>query len=567
MSVSFAGNATQEAANASSPFAVGKIGTTTTALADPLVVTVGDATTFTATVTPDQGGAAAGQVQFKVDGADFGAPVNLSGGTATSAPYVGALGFHDMVAVYLGTGDHAGSESGPFTFRVRNPLLSTSTTSTVSPSSTVFGQGVTLTADVSSAGSAATGSVTFTSGATTLATTGIDSAGNAQVVVTDIPVGSHLVVATYSGDDVFAGSAASPKNLVVGKAGVDVDLSSSDTTTVTGEAVNYTATVGAQAPGGGSPDGSVQLRIDGVDVGAPVALSGGTAVFPAVTSLGAGDHTVAAVYAGTSNYLGGSDSLTQEVEKAGTSTTVLSSGSPVAEGDQASVTATVVAASPGSGAATGTVSFMANGDPIGAAPLQPVSGGAAAVLDISDLDPGSYTIVASYGGNADYIGSDSQSITHVVIAAASIVPTSTAVTSSQNPSTYGELITFTANVTANDGSTPVGTVQFSLDGADFGSPVPVGSDGAAESAALASPDPGDHTVIAAFVPAVGYSSSGDILTQTVDAAGVDVDLDVVGAQQRLRPGPHVQRDRVLSGARHRHADRLRAVRARRVAGR
>ena len=64
-------------------------------------------------------------------------------------------------------------------------------------------------------------------------------------------------------------------------------------------------------------------------------------------------------------------------------------------------------------------------------------------------------------------------------------------------------MTFTANVTAADGTTPSGTVQFSVDGADFGDPVQVGSDGSAESATLASPDPGDHTVIAAFTPATG----------------------------------------------------------------
>ena len=98
------------------------------------------------------------------------------------------------------------------------------------------------------------------------------------------------------------------------------------------------------------------------------------------------------------------------------------------------------------------------------------------------------------------------------------------VTSSQNPSTYGELITFTANVTAADETTPVGTVQFSLDGTNFGDPVPVGPDGSAESATLASPDPGDHTVIGAFTSAADYSGSGDIITQTVDAAGVDVGL-------------------------------------------
>ena len=200
------------------------------------------------------------------------------------------------------------------------------------------------------------------------------------------------------------------------------------------------------------------------------------------------------------------------------------SPTPAVQDTPATLTARIGAVAPGSGAPTGTVTFTANGDPFGGAPLQPVSGGAEAAIDISDLPAGEYTIIATYAGDGNYNGSESAPITHEVIAAAAVVETSTVVTSSENPSTYGELITFTAEVTAVDDTTPAGTVQFSLDGADFGDPVPVGPDGIAESATLASPDPGDHTVIAAFTGAVGYSGSGDFLTQTVDAAGVDVGI-------------------------------------------
>ena len=525
VTATFAGNAGQESATASASFAVGKIGTTTTVVAEPAVVTVGDDTVFTATVTPDHGGAVdGGTVQFKVDGQDFGAPQPVSGGTATSPPYSGDVGFHEVVAVFSGTGDHAASGSGAFTFRIRVPLLPTSATSGVAPGSTVYGQEVTLVADVSSADGDATGTVTFTSAAGTLATAGVDASGHAEAVVDDIPVGAHQVTATYSGDDKYAGSSAPPTNLVVAKADVDVQLTSSDTTTVTGEAVSFTATVGVRAPGGGSPDGSVQLRVDGVDVGGPVDLTGGTAVFPPVTSLGAGTHTVAAVYSGSGSYVAGQASLTQVVEKADTAVAALATPSPAVQDTAATLTARVTAVAPGSGAPTGTVSFTANGEELGAAPLQAAAGGAEAAIDISDLAPGTWTITASYAGDGDYHGSTSETISHTVIAAAAVVPTTTALSSSQNPSTFGELVTFTATVTAEDGSTPSGVVQFSLDGTEFGAPVPVDADGVAESDTLASPEPGDHTVIATFRPDTGWSGSGDLLTQTVEAAPVDVAL-------------------------------------------
>src|SRR5581483_3801416 len=82
-------------------------------------------------------------------------------------------------------------------------------------------------------------------------------------------------------------------------------------------------------------------------------------------------------------------------------------------------------------------------------------------------------------------------------------------------------ITFTATVAAADSSagTPQGTVQFSLDGTNIGEPVSV-DDGVAVSPTIASPDPGDHLVIAAFLPGDGFAASGDTLTQTIADAGV-----------------------------------------------
>src|SRR5690606_365683 len=55
VTASYAGATNREAASATSPFEVGRIGTTTTVVADPAVVTVGDPTTFTATVNPGHG--------------------------------------------------------------------------------------------------------------------------------------------------------------------------------------------------------------------------------------------------------------------------------------------------------------------------------------------------------------------------------------------------------------------------------------------------------------------------------------------------------------------------------
>src|SRR5690606_17245259 len=83
------------------PFEVTK-NPSTTVLAQPAAVVHGQATSFNATVTADSGSdTPTGTVQFKVDGANFGAPVPVVAGSATS-PSTASLstGNHTIGAVY-----------------------------------------------------------------------------------------------------------------------------------------------------------------------------------------------------------------------------------------------------------------------------------------------------------------------------------------------------------------------------------------------------------------------------------------------------------------------------------
>jgi hypothetical protein len=525
VSASYAGTAGLNAASTSSPFTVLVNPTSTSVLPSMSTVTVGDDVTFSSTVTPTIGSNPGGAVQFLVDGAAFGSPRPVSGGVATSANLnTGSmsLGNHTVQAVYNGDANFGTSSSAVVEFRVRVPLLASSASLSVTPNSTVYGEQVTLSSHITTTSGSGnpTGSVTFSEGGTVFGAVPVDGSGNTSIQSTTIPAGAHSIVATYSGDDEYNGAASSPGSLNVAKADVTVDLTSSDTSTVSGESVNFGVSVAAQAPGAGLPDGTVQLVIDGNNTGSPVALTGGVANFDPVTSLLTGNHTVAVSYSGSSNYKSGSDSLSQTVTPADTTTTVTVSPSPSSEDQMVTITANVGAVAPGGGAATGLVSFTADGDSIGAGSLTPSSGGAKATLQTSTLAPGSHTIVATYAGDDDYNGSVSPDKNHLVIAGAAIVPTTTVVHSSANPSTYGEFVTFTANVSAEDDTDASGAVQFSVDGVNVGDPVEVGADGSATSPLVGSPEPGDHTVIAAFIGNPGYGGSGDFLAQTVADATV-----------------------------------------------
>lgn len=92
-----------------------------------------------------------------------------------------------------------------------------------------------------------------------------------------------------------------------------------------------------------------------------------------------------------------------------------------------------------------------------------------------------------------------------VYESAYVVPTVT-ITSSANPSTFDQRVTFTAHVTGA-GGIPTGTVQFTVDGVDLGGPVPV-VNGVATSPAISTLSLGSHTVTA------DYSGGGEFLAGT-----------------------------------------------------
>ncbi|MHB8522461.1 MAG: beta strand repeat-containing protein, partial [Limisphaerales bacterium] len=97
----------------------------------------------------------------------------------------------------------------------------------------------------------------------------------------------------------------------------------------------------------------------------------------------------------------------------------------------------------------------------------------------------------------------------------------TAVTSSLNPSVYGEAgVTFTATVTGS-GGTPAGTVQFQTNGVNFGNPAILSAGGSATSGTLPVTLPaGTCTVTAAYSGDANFSSSSGSLNggQTVTKA-------------------------------------------------
>ncbi|MGB9489729.1 MAG: protease pro-enzyme activation domain-containing protein, partial [Terriglobales bacterium] len=132
---------------------------------------------------------------------------------------------------------------------------------------------------------------------------------------------------------------------------------------------------------------------------------------------------------------------------------------------------------------------------------------------------GTCSVIFNQSGNTYY----SAAATVTDTASATTASSTTGVTSSLNPSIYGQSISFSATVT---GSSPSGTVQFYIDSTAFGSAVTLAS-GSATSISTSTLAVGTHTVTATYSGdtnnsgSTGTLSSGQtIYTATAGTIGV-----------------------------------------------
>lgn len=278
----------------------------------------------------------------------------------------------------------------------------------------VFGQSVTFTATVSAAALSTgtpTGTVMFKDGNATLGTGTLNGSGQATFSTSSLSVTSHSITAVYSGDANFhatnedTGSTAISFTQIVNAADTSSTVASSVNPSVFGQSVTFTATVGAVAPGSGTPGGTVQFVVDGVNFGSPVVLVAGSATSNATSTLNVSGspHTVTANYVNTDgNFKNSTGSLAggQNVTAASTSTAVSSSQNPSVYGQAVTFSATVSVASPGVGPATGSVQFVVDGVNFGL-PV-PLTSGSAIGAAVSTL-----TVSGTpHSISANYVNSD-----------------------------------------------------------------------------------------------------------------------------------------------------------------
>ena len=202
-----AGAATVVAAVTQTLTATATSTTTSTAVTSSnLSATYGQSVTFTATVTPTSGVGETGTVQFQIDGTSVGSPVALSNNIATYTASGLTPADYSVTAIYSGDSNFTGSTSPTFTQSVG--LAPTTTAVTSSNGSITSGQSVTFTATVTPTGaSGETSSVQFQiDGGNTGSPVALSGNTAQYTPASPLAIGSHSVVAVYSGDSDFATS-------------------------------------------------------------------------------------------------------------------------------------------------------------------------------------------------------------------------------------------------------------------------------------------------------------------------------------------------------------------------
>jgi len=279
---------------------------------------IGQPLTFTAVVSPQFTGTPTGQVTFldNFQGLHIlpGSPVTMDGSAHASLTVSSlAIGTHSISVVYNGDANFALNSSPSLPQVITAPSSSAvALTSGASPSN--FGDSLTFTATVAAQSMGTpTGTVTFVdnfmnSSNILASNVALSNSGHASFATSSLAVGVHHISIAYSGDASFTPSTSQALTQVVlatGNAsttGLTVNGGSSATLNfgfVVGvaQSANFVVTVT------GSNDGdSVVLMQGNVQMGPVLLLSAGQASLN--TQLGAGVHSIHAIYLGNATSAG-----------------------------------------------------------------------------------------------------------------------------------------------------------------------------------------------------------------------------------------------------------------------
>ena len=501
---------------------------TTTTLSSSLNPSnVTQSVTFTANVGSQNNagiGPPTGSVTFN-DGSTPLATVPLSAqanGNVAASYSTAALsvGVHSINATYTPTGSFSGS-SAALTQTVRSTTPPTGAV-TVSPEPGVVERDnlvftATLTPPAAEAGALYSGSITFSgNGIGCTATLG----GGNSATCTDSaihPAGTYAVTAVYSGDALHPGASFTATHVIN-----TLPIAPSITAAANPIAAGQTATLYTKFNVVYAPRQPFSLSASGTltyfDGG--VAIAQVTSPDPNVSSvqlpgLAPGQHVITVSYSGDNYFSPGTSPPFTLTVQAAVTLTLRASSTTVQAGQPDTFTVLVTPVGNNINYPNGTVTYFADGQQIGVAPVLNVG---IASLTFSNFNAGPHVITCNYSGDSVYAPASCTPLNLNVTA----VPTVTTLSSSANPGFAFTAVNYIATVTS--GGQPLqGSVSFDIDGSPTRTVVPTNAAGMAVlPAGLAV---GTHVITASYIGNGNYSGSNAApLNETIIAAPTSITL-------------------------------------------
>ena len=370
-------------------------------------------------------------VQFKIDGANLGAPITTAPFTLQWDTTQTTLGAHSLLAVAT-DGNGQSVPSAPLTVNViRGSTSTVNVALTGGTNSSTFGDSLTFTATISP--NTATGNVTFFDGLTPISGAVSVSGGAASFTTTLLNAGARNITARYSGDSSIGGSVSTALPQTVQPAALTVKAN--DCSRPYGSsALNCTGSIS------GAKNGDT-FAIHFSSTATITSPTGTYSLTPSLTGLDLANYTVTAVNA------------TLTVTQAASVTTLTSSNTNADLG--VSVTFFAFITSSTTGLPTGSAQFLDGSVVLGTVPLA----GFGATFTTASLTAGSHSITVRYLGDTNFVGSVSPAVVQQISSQLGI---SIAASPSSATIKAGSSAMFTFTITPDAGFNQ--TVTFSCSG-------------------------------------------------------------------------------------------------------
>jgi Bacterial Ig-like domain (group 3)/FG-GAP-like repeat/Abnormal spindle-like microcephaly-assoc'd, ASPM-SPD-2-Hydin/FG-GAP repeat len=277
--------------------------------------------------------------------------------------------------------------------------------------------------------------------------TNIQPGSDCTISVTFTPTASGTQSGSLTIADNAVGSPQTVSLSGTGTIATTTDLHSSLDPSKFGESVALTAVIVPALSG--TPTGSVTFY-DGAAALGSVTLNKGMAMLT-ISSLTGGSHSLTASYPGDGTFgASKSASLNQVVKQVAPSITLISTPNPSNVNQIVAFLANMTGVN--GVAPTGSVNLQDGATVLGT--VQIVNGAAAYSTSFSSI--GTDSITAVYSGDSNYLGTTSKALKQVV----SKYTSDTTAASNLNPSSYGQAVNLTSQVTSAASNAPTGTVTF-----------------------------------------------------------------------------------------------------------